>query len=63
MDVAVIGGGIAGIAAAKNCLQYGQNVTVFEQKESLGGTWVYSEHSGKNKYGIESYSSMYRDLQ
>lgn len=59
--VAVIGAGTAGICAAKTALQNGFDVTVFEQSDVVGGTWVYRDHVGKDKYGLE-YGYMYKDL-
>lgn len=58
----VIGSGAAGLAAAKNGLNFGCDVTVFEQTTQIGGTWVYDENVGKNKYGIDVHSSMYEGL-
>jgi cation diffusion facilitator CzcD-associated flavoprotein CzcO len=38
-DVCVIGGGGLGLAAAKNLLEQGFHVTVFEQASFIGGLW------------------------
>lgn len=62
MHVAVIGAGMAGLAAAKNLLQFGLKVTVFEQDATLGGTWNYTDEIGKNEYGLDIHTSMYRNL-
>lgn len=45
-SVCVIGAGPSGLTAAKNCLQRGLNVTVFEQGATVGGNWVFSEEPG-----------------
>lgn len=62
MRVAVIGAGTSGLAAAKNCLQAGLDVIVYEQCANIGGTWFYTEQTGKNEYGLDIHTSMYRDL-
>ncbi|EGT37800.1 hypothetical protein CAEBREN_08226 [Caenorhabditis brenneri] len=54
--VCVIGAGAAGLAAAKHSLAQGLEVEVFEQTNSVGGTWVYSEQTG-------CHSSMYQNLK
>lgn len=38
-DVAVIGAGISGVAAAAYLLRQGLNVTVFERSSVAGGVW------------------------
>lgn len=64
--VAVIGAGAAGLNAARH-LKERQDIfrfTVFEQTNSVGGTWVYNEDVGVNSCtGIPIHSSMYRDLR
>lgn len=62
MKVAVIGAGAAGLISIKHSLDYGCDVTAFEQSDRIGGTWVYSENVGTNKFGIEVHSSMYKNL-
>ena len=44
--VCVIGAGPSGITAAKNLLDEGLEVTVFEQGKEVGGNWVFSEDQG-----------------
>lgn len=46
--VAVIGAGPSGIAAAKEALAAGLEVTVFEQTGDIGGTWVFREKEGQS---------------
>jgi dimethylaniline monooxygenase (N-oxide forming) len=58
----VIGAGPAGLAAVKNCLESGFQVVAFEKGNQVGGTWVYSEDVGEDKYGVEVHSSMYQGL-
>lgn len=45
-SVCVIGAGPSGITAAKNLLDQGLNVTVFEQGSEVGGNWVFSDKPG-----------------
>lgn len=46
--VAVIGAGPSGIAAAKEAMAVGMEVTVFEQAGDIGGTWVFREKEGQS---------------
>ena len=44
--VAVIGAGPSGLTAAKNCIEAGLPVTVFECNDQVGGNWVYQSSTG-----------------
>lgn len=44
--VCVIGAGPSGLAAAKNCVQAGLPVTVFEKNDKVGGNWVFNASTG-----------------
>jgi Flavin-binding monooxygenase-like len=44
--IAIIGAGPSGIAAAKNCIQAGLSVTVFEKNTVVGGNWVFNSSTG-----------------
>lgn len=44
--VCVIGAGPSGIAAAKNCVQAGLDVAVFEKNDCVGGNWVFDAGTG-----------------
>lgn len=44
--VCVIGAGPSGITAAKNCLEAGLPVTVFEKNDKVGGNWVFNASTG-----------------
>ena len=44
--VCVIGAGPSGITAAKNLLDEGLEVTVFDQGKEVGGNWVFSDQPG-----------------
>uniref|UniRef100_A0A1B0D7G2 Flavin-containing monooxygenase n=1 Tax=Phlebotomus papatasi TaxID=29031 RepID=A0A1B0D7G2_PHLPP len=61
--VAVIGAGTAGLCAAKHSIGAGMDVTVYEQMSQPGGTWVYSEDVGTDKFGLQVHTSMYRGLR
>jgi dimethylaniline monooxygenase (N-oxide forming) len=37
-------------------------VTAFEQSDKIGGTWVYSDEIGTDKFGNQIHSSMYQKL-
>lgn len=62
MKIAVIGAGAAGLIAIKHCIDFGCEVIAFEQTDKIGGTWVFSDKVGKNEFGIDTHSSMYKDL-
>lgn len=59
-NVAIIGAGPAGLCCAKNSIDYGHNVIVYEQNSKLGGQWVYSEKDEND--GIPVHSSIYKGL-
>lgn len=63
LHIAVIGAGPSGLSAAKYAIEQGFNVTVYEQNEVLGGVWWYTDEIGKNKYGIDIHTSMYKGLR
>lgn len=44
--VCVIGAGPSGLTAAKNCLESGLDVTVFEKNNKVGGNWVFNSSTG-----------------
>lgn len=62
-NLAVIGGGQAGLCSAKRALEEGFKVTIYEQNGHLGGTWHYTEKTGKDEYGVNINSSMYQGLK
>lgn len=45
-QVCVIGAGPSGITTAKNCIEAGLPVTVFEMSGQVGGNWVYDDRTG-----------------
>jgi len=55
--VAVIGGGVAGIVSAKECLQEDLDVVVFEKSSQLGGVWNANDSKSKRTTGRTMSSS------
>lgn len=41
----------------------GFNVIVYEQYEALGGTWWYTDETGKNKYGLDIHTAMHKNVR
>lgn len=62
MKIAVIGAGPSGLCAAKNAIQSGHDVTVFEQTATIGGQWVYTETVEDETSGHLVHTSMYDSL-
>ena len=62
MKIGIIGAGAAGLCAAKNGIEFGCEVTVFEQTNDIGGTWVYKDQVGKDENGLDIHTSMYQGL-
>ena len=44
--VCIIGAGPSGVAAAKNCKQYGLDFDIFEKNDKVGGNWVFNSKTG-----------------
>lgn len=63
--VAIIGGGVCGLVAARHLGEpsCGTEYTLFEQSGCVGGTWVYSEKTGEDEFGLPIHSSMYKSLR
>lgn len=62
MRVGIIGAGAAGLCAIKHAIAFGCKATAFEQSDKIGGTWVYSDEIGTDKFGNDIHSSMYKGL-
>lgn len=60
--VIVIGAGTAGLCAAKNALEHGLDVCVYEQTKLLGGLWNYTDETGVDEHGLP-FGYMYRELK
>uniref|UniRef100_A0A182QBZ2 Flavin-containing monooxygenase n=1 Tax=Anopheles farauti TaxID=69004 RepID=A0A182QBZ2_9DIPT len=54
---------MAGIAAARRVLEIGADVTVFERMDQIGGTWIYTDEVGVDRYGLPIHTSMYSGLR
>lgn len=63
LNIGIIGAGRSGLCAAKYGLEQGFRVTVYEKNEALGGTWRYTDDMGKNKYGLDIHTAMYKGLR
>lgn len=63
LNIAVIGAGPGGLFSAKYSLAHGHNVTVYEQSDEIGGVWVYTNKTGKNEYGLNIHTAMYKGLR
>ena len=44
--VCVIGAGPSGLTAAKNCIENGLSVVLFEKNDRVGGNWVFNSKTG-----------------
>lgn len=62
-NIAIIGAGPSGLFSAKESLQKGFNITVYERNEALGGVWRYTDEVGKDKYNLDVHSAMYKNLR
>ncbi|XP_030764871.1 senecionine N-oxygenase-like [Sitophilus oryzae] len=63
MKVAIIGGGPAGLAAVKHCLEQNIECTAFEQTENIGGTWIYTDNIEEDENGVPVHTAMYQGLR
>lgn len=62
--VGVIGSGAAGLCAARHILSTTSHIpVVWEQASKVGGTWVYTPHTGKDQDGLPIHSSMYDNMK
>lgn len=63
--VAVIGAGAAGLCALRHYSSRPDDFSVvaFEQTDSAGGTWVYTDEIGTDRFGLPVHSSMYKSLR
>ncbi|XP_031634190.1 dimethylaniline monooxygenase [N-oxide-forming] 5-like [Contarinia nasturtii] len=62
LKIAVIGAGASGLAAAKNAIEQGHIVDVFEKTGQLGGIWYYTDDIGFDEYEVEIHTPMYNQL-
>lgn len=61
--IAIIGAGPSGLCCAKNAIDFGNDVTVYERNSDVGGTWIYTDQTGTDEYGQPIHSSMYKGLR
>lgn len=63
LDIAIIGAGASGLAAAKNAIKEGHNVVLYEQTGFIGGVWYYTNQTDKDEFGVEIYTPMYKTMR
>lgn len=63
--VAVIGAGGAGLACARHLSSYSHlySVSVFERADEIGGTWLYTDRTETDHYGIPVHSSVPKSMR
>ncbi|KAK3934598.1 flavin monooxygenase-like protein [Diplogelasinospora grovesii] len=57
--IAVVGAGISGLAAVKECVAAGFEVEAFDSRDEIGGAWAY-QHCTPDATPSEVWSSMYQ---
>lgn len=63
MKIAVIGAGAAGLCTAKRVIDERHELVIYEKSGALGGVWVYTDETGKDKYGVDIHTPMYQGLR
>ena len=62
--VGIIGAGASGLCALKHCLNASDiHPIIWEKSDKIGGTWVYSDKTGTDSFGLPIHSSMYKNLR
>ncbi|XP_076243299.1 uncharacterized protein LOC143184733 [Calliopsis andreniformis] len=63
--IAIIGGGVAGLVVARHTAARldTYSLTLFEQTNQIGGTWVYTDEIDVDRHGLPIHSSMYKNLK
>lgn len=63
--IAIIGGGVAGLVVLRHAVSRSEiySVSLFEQSDQIGGTWVYTDETELGKNGLPVHSSMYKNLR
>lgn len=63
--VAVVGAGSAGLCCARHLRRYPDvfSVSVFERANEVGGTWLYTDCTDKDEYGLPVHSSIPKALR
>ena len=65
LNVAVVGAGASGLCCARHLGRYPHlfSITVFEKANEVGGTWVYTDRTDKDEYGLPVHNSMPKALR
>ncbi|KAG8092498.1 hypothetical protein GUJ93_ZPchr0012g19675 [Zizania palustris] len=64
LRLAVVGGGAAGLAAAREFRREGHSPVVFERAAAVGGTWLYAAPAAADPLGAAAtHSSLYASLR
>lgn len=68
LNVAVIGAGVAGLAAGRELKRNGHRVVVYEKSDRLGGIWVYNPRVESDPLGRDPnreviHTSLYQSLR
>jgi cation diffusion facilitator CzcD-associated flavoprotein CzcO len=65
LRVCVIGAGAAGLAALRHLTAQPHKfrATAYEQTDSVGGTWVYTDSVDKDSHGLPIHSSVYKYMK
>ena len=65
LKVAVIGAGGAGLCCARHLSRYPDrfSVSVFERANDIGGTWLYTDRTDLDEYGLPVHSSIPKALR
>ena len=65
LNVAVVGGGSAGLCCARHLSRYPDrfSVCVFERANEIGGTWLYTDSTDVDQYGLPVHSSVPKALR
>lgn len=63
--IAIIGGGVAGLIVARHVISRPEiySLSLFEQTDKIGGTWVYTDETECDEHGLPVHSSMYKNLR
>lgn len=63
MRVAVIGAGVSGLASARYVQEFNLECVVFEARDSVGGTWIYTEEVPTDEYNVAFHANIYESLR
>jgi len=65
MKVAIIGAGAAGLCCTRYFSRFPQKfqIRVFEKMAAVGGTWLYTDNTGRDEHGLPVHTCMYKNLR